>query len=74
MGVRKKPIVEKTERRWVDPVTNELHVLKLDATRLALERIHAALDREMLKLSSVECGRLVEGVLDLLAGMVPNSE
>ena len=74
MALTKKLIVEKSERRWVDPVTQEMHVLQLDATQRALERVHASLDREMLKLSSEECQRLVGGVLDLLAGMVPNSE
>ena len=73
MGVRKKPIVEKTERRWVDPVTNEFHVLKLDAKQKALERVHAALDREMLQLSTEDNAWLVAGVLDLLAGMVSHT-
>ncbi len=68
----KKIICEKTERVWKDPVTNQMVVLKLDAVQKALERVHQALDREMLKLSTDEQSRLVAGVLDLLAGMVPH--
>lgn len=73
MGRTRKPIAEPTERRHRDAVTGELVTVVLDDVRRALERIHAAIDGQMLDLNANDRARLVAELQTLLDGMKPHT-
>lgn len=66
MGKSKKPIREKTERVWEDPVTHELHRLELTPVQMAFERTVAQLDRELIKLDAANGDRMLQMVVDVI--------
>jgi hypothetical protein len=47
VGATRKPIVAKTERVRMNPVTGEFKVTVLDAVQLAFERASGAIEREL---------------------------
>jgi hypothetical protein len=70
----RKPIRPRTVRVRRDPVTGELETTVLDSVQRAYERVHAAIDREMLQLDAPARERLAARVVDLAEGMRPHTE
>ena len=70
----KRKIGKKLVRTAENPVTHELETTVLDAVQVAYERVHQAVDAQMLKLSVAEQHRLATRLLDLAAGMLPHTD
>ena len=62
----KKPIREKTERAWEDPVTHELHRLELTPLQLEYEKVVAQIDRSLLKFDAANGDRMLQMVVDVI--------